>query len=139
MIPEGYTYLKPSDLAPFGLVAVRDADGATSTVISVQVSRVEKGLEQDIESMKALLKEKNASTKFSENLYSGTRTVDTRRVKLYRTTMSSRRGNGIATRALMVFFENDGKLYLLTAGSREEVFEQNSATYERVVSSFGPS
>jgi hypothetical protein len=137
MIPAGYKYSKPSD-PPISLLAVLDAGPATS-VITVIVSKIEVDRERALEKIKEAMRGANSTTKFSETMFAGTRMVQKRRVKLYRANVSSQRANGVKTKAAMIYFEDEGKLFMLNCVARDDMFQGSATTFARVIDSFGPA
>lgn len=131
LIPKGYTYSKPPG-TPLSLAAAYDINGAATPAISVSVMKLDDRLDRVIESMKTILIARNKTTKFSE-----TQVTDTGQFKLYRTTMTSQRDGG-NVKGGMLFFENGGRAFILTYGTREELFNANARVFEKIIRSFGP-
>lgn len=132
LVPEGYTYSKPPG-TPFSLLAIYDVRGIASPVISVSVLPLNGSLEQLIESMKAIMVEKNKTTKFTE-----TRRVEKGRYRLYRTSMTSQE-DGNYVKGGMLFFENGGKMFMLSYGTREDLFNKHIPIFTKVIRTFGPN
>jgi hypothetical protein len=131
LIPEGYTYSKPPG-TPLSLAAEYDINGAATPAISVFVTKLDDRLDRFIENTKAILNSRNKTTKFSE-----TQVTETNHFKLYRTTMTSQR-DGRDTKGGMLFFESEGKVFILTYGTHEELFNANAPVFEKIIRSFGP-
>ena len=131
LIPKGFTYSKPPG-TPFSLVAVYDINVAATPAFSVSVMKLDDSLDHLIENMKTILVSRNKTNKFTE-----TKVTDTGRFKLYRIATSSHREGG-PVKGGMLFFENGGQAFILTYGTREELFDRNAALFEKIVRSFGP-
>ena len=130
LIPKGYTYSKPPG-TPLSLAAAYDINGTATLAISISVMKLDDRLDRVIENMKAILIAKNKTTKFSE-----TQVTETSQFKLYRTSMSSQRDSW-NVKGGMLFFENAGKAFILTYGTREELFNAHAPVFEKITRSFG--
>jgi hypothetical protein len=132
LVPQGFTYSKPKD-TPYSMFAIFDADGAATPGFFVQVVKNDGIATEVFDIVKTKMTEKNSATKFSKTL-----AVERANYKLYRADMSTQQ-NGNPIKGGMLFFENDGKLFTMTYGTREELFDKNAALFEKIVQSFEPN
>jgi hypothetical protein len=132
LIPKGYTYSKPLG-TPLSLAAAYDAHGAATPAFAVSVMKLEGGLDRVVDSTKAGMVAKNKTTRFSE-----TQVIEKGGFKLYRTAASSQQF-GLPVKGGMLFFENEGKAFMLVYGTREELFDANAPIFEKIIRSFGPA
>lgn len=77
--------------------------------------------------------EKNSTTQFSK-----TQVIEKTNYKLYSATMSTLQ-NGNPVKGGMLFFENEGKIFTMTYGTREDLFNKNAALFEKIIRSFEPN
>jgi hypothetical protein len=132
LVPQGFTYSKPQG-TPYSMFAIYDADGAATPGFFVQVVKNEGVATEVFDIVKTKMMEKNGATKFSKTL-----AVDRTNYKLYRADMFTQQ-NGNPVKGGMLFFESDGKLFTMTYGTREDLFDKNAAMFEKIVQSFEPN
>jgi hypothetical protein len=132
LVPQGFTYSKPQG-TPYSMFAIYDANGAATPGFFVQVVKNDGIATEVFDIVKTKMMEKNSATKFSK-----TQAVDRTNYKLYRADMSTQQ-NGNPVKGGMLLFENDGKLFTMTYGTREELFDKNAALFEKIVQSFEPN
>jgi PsbP len=132
LIPKDFTYSKPQG-TPYSMVAMFDAQGASTPGFFVQVVKNEGVATEVFELVKNKMIEKNSTTQFSK-----TQVIEKTNYKLYSATMSTLQ-NGNPVKGGMLFFENEGKIFTMTYGTREDLFNKNAALFEKIIRSFEPN
>lgn len=132
LVPKDFTYSKPQG-TPYSMFAIFDAKGVSTPGFFIQVVKNGGVATEVFEEVKARMIEKNSATIFSK-----TQLREKANYKLYVATMSTKQ-NGNSVKGGMAFFENQGRIFIMTYGTSEDLFDKNAALLEKIIQSFEPN